>query len=176
MTFRLFTFIFLALVFLVLPVMSQAGSGRFVIDANDGYPESIDTQAFWTDTLERRNQSTGRMESFKYSGIAIVSHAEEDNISIFIKDYSGPGSYLLTGTGDQYEYASANNAVYSNDAPRVPHMVVKGADMGSSVNITKDAGGMVSGTYEIHVYMDGLTRYKPIKLTGRFESIPYNKK
>lgn len=154
-----------------------SSSSKFVIDADGAYPESVDKNAYWTDTLKHRNHSTGLRQDMDYKGgIAIASQDVADNVFIYIVDFHGPDKYPLIGTGDQYDYSSANNAVYSNDAPKVPYMVVKGYENGSIVTITSDSDCQISGTYDLHLYMDGNKKNSPLKLSGSFNSLPYKKK
>jgi len=158
---------------LLLSILSlPALAGEFVIDADSEYPESVDDKAYWTDTIKRRN-SAGEWQSHKYSGIAIEATSVPDNVTIFIKDFYGIGDYPITGTGDMMEYANASNALYSHDDLDVPYMVAKGADKGSIVRVTSWDTSKISGTYSIEVFMDGLTKYNSIRLTGSFTDLPY---
>jgi len=148
----------------------DAGSGKFKIDDSQG-PTLYDSKAFWS-------KDVWRVWSEKYEtypGIVIGAASTVANVSLYIKDYSGPRKYLLTGVASDYPsqewaFGGANNGVYSTDDVRWPFYIDVSRPNSSYVEITSDNGSVISGKYFFTAYDE--TRELRRDVEGCFVNVP----
>lgn len=148
--------------------------GAFTMSYSDGSSDTDSTNVYWMDTLRIVDWDTRQEVRVAYPGIIIFSNVQETKMMLFLPAYNGPGVYTLTGTSDR-DYSESSNAVFSTGNTGA-YWVSPDSNLESRVEITKDAAGVISGTYDVAVYRNGKAIYmaqpkKPILMKGTFENV-----
>lgn len=134
-----------------------------------------DSTAEWHDALSKIDYSTESVIFTPYDGIAIESNGAANNLTLYLKGYTGAGTYNLSGT-EHTVWSASTNAVFSEDLAYAPYWVNPESPNGSYVEITKDDNNLISGIYKITVYFEGDSSNEPLNLEGEFTDVPKHKR
>jgi hypothetical protein len=142
-------------------------AGEFTIKHPNGYVHK-GQKVYWDDHVIDGTTHA----RVPYPGLVLHSEGEFNiGITLFIMGYKGPGKYPITGTQDIYTDANrSSNVFYSN----MGLLVVDPANSaGSFVEVTEDAGGLISGTYRADVAYP-IGKDPRMTLSGTFTKVEKN--